>query len=324
MLDHAILMLTLGFLLLVWSSDRFIVGVARVATLLGLSRMVVGIVFVGFATAFPELLVSLFASLDGHPKLALGNALGSYITNIGLVLGVSALVKPLKIHMRFLWQELPIMTLSLFLGLGLLALGGDLTESDGFILLLGFLAYTIYLVMAARSESQDLKKDIIKSDVLHHEEMSLVMASFWLVLGLGLMLLSVTWITENAVLIAKYFGINDLVIGLTIVAIGTSLPELAASVASALRGEHEIAVGNVIGSNIIGMLAVLAMPGIFAPSQIPIHILWREGGVMILLTFMLWIFVGRDEQHITISRPLAATLVLIFSGYLLFLVWSNT
>jgi cation:H+ antiporter len=318
-LTKDIAVLLSGFICLIASADRFVIGASRFARLCGISPMVVGIVLVGFATALPELLVSLFSALKGSSGLAVGNALGSYLTNLGLVLGVSALVCPLLVSKRLLTYEYPIMFASLLLA-WLLMSDGFLSQGNAYILLMGFFAYGVFLWFSSGHESKAVQKAVVKSELLHHEDMSMTNALLHLILGLAVMLFSVNWITVSAIDIARYFKISEMVIGLTIVAIGTSLPELAASVISALKGEHEIAVGNVIGSNIIGMLAVLAMPALFSPGKLDPMVLKRDLPLMLAMTIFSFLFLKRDAGRVVIGRFLGAALLLSYLGYLVLIV----
>jgi arabinose-5-phosphate isomerase len=246
-----------GLILLTWSAGRFVLGASCLARGLGVAPLLIGLTIVAFGTSAPEIVVSVLAALQGNPGLAIGNAIGSNIANIGLVLGLSALVTPLLVRSTILRQEFPILLLVSLLGF-VLILDGTLGRIDGLILIAGLLLLTAWLIRSAMR-------------------------------GLGLVVLMVSsrMLVWGSVEIAHALGVSDLVIGLTIVAIGTSLPELAASVMSALKGEHDIAIGNVIGSNMFNLLAVLGLPGLIHPAAIDPAVVTRDFPVMIGLTLLL-------------------------------------
>jgi len=290
-----VVILTLVFYLLVscallaWGADRLVIGASAAARHFKLPALVIGVVLVGFFTSFPEILVSLLASLKQRPDLALGNALGSYITNISLVLGVSALVIPLPIHSRLLKCEYPIMFLALLI-VWLLLLDGYLSQADGIIMLLSFLgiiALMAYFAWCKRQSDDAWVKEFEHSTA--QVSMSLLKSLLFVLFGFVVLYLGSELLIFSAVGIAKRLGVSELIIGLTVVAVGTSLPELAASVAGALRKEPDIALGNVIGSNIFGLLAVTAMPGLFSPGKINTALLWREFPVMAFVTVLLFL-----------------------------------
>ncbi len=230
--------------------------------------MLIGLTIVGLGTSAPEILVSAMASFQGNPGLAIGNALGSNIANIGLILGVTALIVPLTVCSNALRREYPILLAICMLVL-VLMLDGELGRLDGVILMASLVLVIVGLArIALRSRTE---KDPMTSEYEAEmsEALSTKSAIIWFVIGLGLLLFSSRLLVWGAVNIALSFGISDLVIGLTIVALGTSLPELAASITSALKNEHDIAIGNVIGSNIYNLLAVLSVPGVIMPGVLP-------------------------------------------------------
>ena len=283
-----VLSFLVGCFLLAWSADRFVVGSSHVARNFGVSPLVVGIVLVGFATSLPEFLVSVMAVWHGQMGIALGNALGSYTINITLVLGVTALVFPLVVRTQLLKREFPLLVASFFLVYVLLA-DGYLGVRDGVLMLIGFcglLGTLLYMAWKYRHQQDDA---LVEACVARTATaaMSSVRAVFWVVLGFVLLLVSARVLVLSATFIAKAFGMSDLVIGLTIVAVGTSLPELAASVASVLRGEHDIALGNVLGSNMLGVLAVTSVPGMLSPGPIPSGVLHRDLPIMAVATVLL-------------------------------------
>ncbi len=282
-----------GLLILVWGADRFVMGAAALARNLGVSPLLIGLTIVGFGTSAPEILVSTMAAFSGTPSLAIGNAVGSNIANIGLILGVTALIVPLLFKSHILRAEYPIL-LAISAGVYLLMTDGKLDFSDGVIMLLA-LAVTLFLLIRiglTRSAGDPMSGEYeaeIRSDL------SSFTATMWFVVGLVLLLVSSRMLVWGAVAIATELGVSDLVIGLTIVAIGTSLPELAASIMSALKDEPDIAVGNVIGSNIYNALAVLCVPGLVAAPAISEEVLTRDLPVMLGLTMVLFVM-GRGRN----------------------------
>lgn len=309
-----------GFVLLVWGADRFVLGASATARNLGVSPLIVGLTIVGFGTSAPEMLVSGMAAYQESPGISIGNALGSNITNIGLVLGLVALVMPLAVHSGIIRRELPILLLVMVLAL-LLVFDGEMSRGDGLFLLLGMFLMIFWVVRLGLQERRD-GKDPISEEFVEEmpEAMSNTKALVWLALGLVVLFASSHILVWGAVNIARTLGVSDLVIGLTIIAIGTSLPELAASLMSALKNEPEIALGNVIGSNMFNLLGVLAMPGLIYPSAVPGGVLMRDFPVMIGLTVALFLmaygFGGREGR---INRVEGGLLLSAYIGYMYWL-----
>jgi len=278
-----------GIALLIWSADRFIEGAAATARHAGMPSLLIGMVIVGFGTSAPEMVVSAMAALDGNPNLALGNALGSNIVNIGLILGVSALVAPITVHSKIVRKELPLL-LSIGALSGLLYWNGTLARTEAFILLSGFFAvmgWSIFTGLRNRGQGDPIETETRNELVTH--AMPLRWAIFWLIAGLLLLIVSSRILVWGAVFIAQSLGISDLIIGLTIIALGTSLPELAASVIAARKGEHDIAIGNVVGSNMFNLLAVVGIAGVISPiSQLPAEVIGRDWPVMMVMTLVLF------------------------------------
>jgi len=304
-----------GFALLAWGADRFVVGAAATARNLGVSPLVVGLTIVGFGTSAPEMLVSAVASWQGQPGLAIGNAIGSNITNVALVLGVTAIVRPLVVRSDILRRELPILLLVMVLGFALI-LDGELNRGDGLMLVMG-LAVMIYWVVGLGLRSR--RTDPISREFDHEmpRHMSTKRALAWLAAGLVVLSVSSRILVWGAVNIATTLGVSDLVIGLSIVAVGTSLPELAAAVTSALKNEHDIAIGNVIGSNMFNLLGVMAMPGLFAPGTVSAEVLDRDYPLMIALTVGLFLMAyGVGGRPGRINRLEGAALCTVFVAYL--------
>jgi cation:H+ antiporter len=314
-----ILALVVGLVMLVWSADRFVEGSASAARYFGMPPLLIGMVIVGFGTSAPEMVVSALAALDGSTGIALGNAYGSNIANIGLILGVTALISPIMVHSTVLRKELPLLTLVTLLAIGLIA-DLDLSRLDAVVLLLvfgGLMAWTIYQGLQQKTDS--LAKEVEAETA--EKAMPLKRAVFWLVAGLLVLIASSRILVWGAVEIAKVFGVSDMVIGLTIVAVGTSLPELASSVIAARKGEHDIALGNVLGSNLFNTLAVVGIAGMIHPFAVGPEMLSRDMVVMGVLTVSLFLisygFRGRQGR---INRIEGAALLLAYVGYTAWLV----
>ena len=310
----SILAIVVGLMLLMWSADKFVAGAAAVAKNLGLSTLLVGMIVVGFGTSAPELSVSALSAINGNPGIALGNAYGSNITNIALVLGLTALISPVLIQPSLLKKELPVLIGFTFLAL-LHLYDGNISRLEGMIeMALLIIAFT--LIVMSRGNV------VIDDDEL--PVMCTAQAWFWLCLGLVLLVLSSRLLVWGAVNIAHTFGVSDLVIGLTVIAVGTSLPELAASIVAARKGEHDLAVGNVIGSNLFNTFAVVGLASIIHPMQVPSEVINRDWFVMMFLTVLLFIigFVQRHQATSRINRFGGGIFVLIYIAYTAFLIGS--
>lgn len=270
-----------GFITLAWSADWFVEGAAATAKNRGISPLLIGLTVVSIGTSAPEILVSLMSALQGHVDIAIGNAIGSNIANMGLVLGTTALIAPLPVKATLAKQEIPWLILVTLLA-GVCLVNGYLGLFDS-IGLLAFLILTLYLMVRWQKNHPD---EPLTEEVEIHQ-LSSQQAWFKLISGLVVLLVSAQILVWGATRIAEALGIGELIIGLTIVAIGTSLPELAASVASALKGHHDIALGNVVGSNIFNLLAVLAMPGLVAPGELTQSALMRDYPVMLGFTLLI-------------------------------------
>jgi len=307
------LALLAGFALLAWSADRFVDGAASLARLLGISPMVIGMTIVSLGTSSPEIVVAAIAASDGSPQLAIGNALGSNIANIGLVIGVTAMIMPLAVQSQTIRREFPVLLLVMLLALGLM-LDGELGRADGLVLLAGLLVLFGWLILSGRRERPDILQEEF-SDAIPVTD-SMRQSVIWLLTGLLVLLLASRLVVWGAVNIAQAFGVSDLLIGLTIVAIGTSLPELMASMAGALKREPDIAIGNVLGSNMVNTLGVLCMPALIAPGPFDAAALLRDMPIMFGLTLMLMLMAfGRRGQG-CISRFDGFVLLVCFCAYL--------
>lgn len=321
MLEH-IAYIVIGTTLLMWSADRFTDGAAAIARNFGVSRLIVGLTIVAIGSSAPEVFVSILDSFktcsvdnpDCGPEVAIGNALGSNITNIALVLGITALVRPLMINSALLKREIPILFVISAL---VFVFFWDLRLShiEGFILLAGLAVYFIWLVhvgIQSRKENDPMVDEMIEE---LPEGMPSGKAIFWVILGLLLLVGSSKLLIEGASGIALSFGVSETVIGLTIVALGTSLPELGASVASVLKNEHEIAIGNVIGSNIFNLLGVLGIPAAIAAPVIEKDILNIDYPLMLGLIIVMAVMAYGYRGPGRINRVEGAILVAVFLGY---------
>lgn len=313
-----IIALLAGLGLLAWSADRFVDGAAALAVRLGVSPMIIGLTIVAFGTSAPEILVSAMAAFNGNPALALGNAIGSNIANIGLVVGVTALLAPLTVQSQTLRREFPLMAAVMLFTLVLL-FDQQLTRVDGGLLLLGMfvlMAVTIWLSKKT-APGDPLAEELSISQTPDLLDSSGAGQPVWQLLsGLILLLIASRTLVWGAVGLASHFGISDLVIGLTIVAVGTSLPELAASVAAVRKGEDDIAIGNILGSNMFNLLAVIGVAGSIAPTAIAPALLQRDYPLMLLLSLALYLLArGFKAGSGRIGRVPGAALLTIFIVY---------
>lgn len=309
----------LGLALLLWSADRFVEGSASTARHFGMPPLLIGMVIVGFGTSAPEMVVSALAASQGNPGIALGNAYGSNITNIALILGLTAIISPIAVHSQVLRKELPILT-----GVTLLAgwqvSDGKITHMESLVLLGffgGLMAWTLW--QSSRKETDTLGSQVEQS--LEVNETPIRQAILWLVVGLVLLIISSRMLVWGAVEISRSFGVSDLIVGLTIVAVGTSLPELASSIIAARKKEHDIALGNILGSNLFNTLAVVGIAGTIAPMTVGPEVLSRDILVMGMLTLSLFItgygFRGRPGR---INRFEGAFLLACYCGYNAYLI----
>jgi cation:H+ antiporter len=304
-----------GFAILVWSADKFVEGAASTAKHLGMPSLLIGILIVGFGTSAPEMVVSAIAAMEGNPALALGNALGSNIVNIALILGVTAIVTPITVNSKIVKKEIPILLL-IILVIGYLLLDNTLTLNEGIILLSGFFTLIAWSVVSAFRGKGDALESEMDDELIEHE-MTLKAGIIWLIIGLVILIASSRLLVWGAVGIAHEFGVSDLIIGLTIVALGTSLPELAASVIAAKKGEHDIAIGNVVGSNMFNILAVIGIAIVISPiHSIPAEVLNRDWLVMLVLTIVLFLMsYGFKKKEGKITRLEGIILIICYIAY---------
>lgn len=316
-----VLSIIAGLGLLVWSADRFVIGAASLARNLGVPPLLIGLTIVGLGTSAPEMLVSAIAALQGNPDIGIGNAVGSNIANIALILGATALITPLTVRSGMLRREYPLL-LVVSLGAYFLVLDGDLDRVDGTILLIGLVATMLLLIrIGTQRRDHDPLADELEAEL--PPEISTTAAVAWFLIGLAVLVFSSRMLVWGAVEIAIAFGISDLVIGLTIVAVGTSLPELAATIVSAWKNEDDLAIGNVVGSNMWNLLAVLSLPGLLAPGGIPPEVASRDMLVMLALTLALFAMGRALKTHGTINRVEGGLLLAGFIAYQAWLILEN-
>jgi len=312
-MESYLLAIIVGFALLVWGAERFVVGAAATANQLGVSPLIIGLTIVGFGTSAPEILVSAMAAWQGDTGLSIGNAIGSNIANIGLVLGIGTLISPLNVHSRALRRELPIM-LGVMFGVLLLIIDGILSRGDGFILLAGLVFVLAWITrINIGFQGRDAIADEIKDEI--PLDLSLRDAIVSLLMGLVVLLISSRMLVWGAAEVARTLGVSDLIIGLTIVALGTSLPELATTIIAALKKEHDIAIGNIIGSNMFNLLAVLGMPGLIRPGPFNPSLLTRDYPIMIVLTLVFFAMAYRWRGTPRINRIGGFILLSAYVGY---------
>jgi cation:H+ antiporter len=322
---QAILAILIGFILLAWSADRFVNGAAAIARHLGISPLIVGMTIVGFGTSAPELVVSAIAALADNTSLAIGNAIGSNIANVGLVLGITAIISPLIIASSILKREYPLMIASMGLVFFIL-IDGHLGMLEGFILftcLIGVLTWTVLIAIREGKNPIAIADDPLEtefeSELALDDIMTKAKAIFWLLAGGVLLVVSSRALVWGATSIATELGISDLIIGLTIVAIGTSLPEIAASVASVLKGENDIAIGNVLGSNIFNSLGVIGLAAMIRPSTVTTDVLYRDLPVMLGMAILLYMLVYSHKGQPSLSRKSGYFLLSLYLAYLVIL-----
>lgn len=313
-----IVALVLGLILLVWSADKFVVGASDTAAHFGMPPLLIGMIIVGFGTSAPEIVVSVLAAFQGNPGLALGNAYGSNITNIALILGVTALISPIAVKSQILKRELPIL-IGVTLLTAILLSNLMLARSDAAILLGVFGLFMAWSIWSGLKERGDHLGEEMEDELDSHHE-SIGMAVVWTVVGLILLVISSRMLVWGAVEIAQSLGVSDLVIGLTVVAVGTSLPELASSVMAARRGEHDIALGNVIGSNMFNTLVVVGLAGVIHPLSLEKDLLYRDVTTMTVMTIALVVLGYGFKGQGRINRVEGSLLLTSYFAYTTYLV----
>ncbi|NCD11818.1 MAG: calcium/sodium antiporter [Epsilonproteobacteria bacterium] len=314
------LAIIIGLALLIWSSDKFVDGATALAMHLGMPTLLIGILIVGFGTSAPEIAVSSVAAFNGNPALAIGNALGSNIANIGLILGISALIAPIALHSNIVKKNI-LLSLAIALLSGYMLFDATLSLIEGVILLLGLFIFIGWSVMSNLKNRRDALIDNIQDEL---KDITLSFSKSILILLIGLLALigSSQLLVWGAVGIATLLGVSDLIIGLTIVAIGTSLPELATSIAAVKKGESDIAIGNVVGSNIFNILAVMGVAAVIAPDYvIAPEIFYRDWDVMFVMSLALFFMAyGNKREKNKIGVEKGAVLLLGYIVYTLYLI----
>ena len=314
---EAVAFLVIGLVFLVWSADKLVFGAAALARNVGISPLVIGMTILAMGSSAPEMMVSATAALEGKTDTAVGNVLGSNIANIALILGITAIIKPLSISSAVLRRELPLM-IGVTLVAGAILWNNHLGRSEGILLFVLFAFFILAMLRISRNEKKkgDALIDEQESEV--PEGVSNLKAGVWVAIGLVILPIAAHVLVTNAVIIAKFFGMSDLVIGLTIIAVGTSLPELAASLAGVLKGEDDMAVGNIIGSNVFNILAVMGIPGILSPSIINAYAMDRDFWVMLGVSLLLVVMaLGKSRSINRIEGGILFTIFIAYQAYLI-------
>ncbi|MCI5071595.1 calcium/sodium antiporter [bacterium] len=313
-----IAILVLGLVLLIWSADRFVDDASLISKHLGMSPLLIGMLIIGFGTSAPEMVVSAISSLEGNPGLAIGNAFGSNITNIALIIGFTAICSPIVVDSKILKKELPILSVLSFMVVFLLS-DFSLDRQDALIILIAFASLMTWTLYQGLNTKEDTFAQNVQDDLssLNKPLSSTVLS---LILGIVVLLLSSRALVWGAVGIAKFFEVSDVIIGLTVVAMGTSLPELAASVAAAKKGEPDMVLGNVLGSNLFNTLAVVGIAGSIHPFNLDSAVVYRDASVMMALTLSLFLFGYGFKKHGKIGRTKGFVLLscyILYTSYLL-------
>ncbi|CDG19212.1 calcium/sodium antiporter [Xenorhabdus doucetiae] len=316
-----IVLLITGLILLVYGSDRLVYGAAVFARTMKIPPFIVGLVIMGIGTSLPELMVSVTAILDGQPDMAVGNAIGSNITNLLLITGAAAFIRPIRVKSEILRQEVPLM-LAITAFAGYLLSNGYLSRLDGILLVLSALFF-ISLMIKMTTFSQNSRVDSYTQE--RNSELPVEgnkgIALLWVVLGLMILPISTRMVIDNATVIARIYGVSELVIGLTILAVGTSLPELATTIAAAIKGENDMAMGNIVGSNVFNVTLVLGVPAILSPSVFSPDAFSRDFWVMMAASVLFTVFcLGRKHR---LNRLNGILLLGCFIAYFIVLFVSN-
>lgn len=306
---------------LVWSADRFVGGAASIAEAMRVAPVIIGLTIVSFGTSAPEIMVSLIAAVEGNGDLAVGNALGSNIANIGLVLGLTLLISWIPVQLNALKHEGSILLAVTFLA-GYFLMDSVIAVWEGWVLAITLIPAMTYLTIIKQRDYR--KEELVVDSVPHY---SPALAWTWFGVGLVTLIVSSKVLVWGAVTTAEHFGVSPLIIGLSIVAIGTSLPELAASVMSAIKGHHDIAVGNVIGSNIFNILAVMSIPGIVGPEFLEAAVFTRDFTAMLFLTLFIlggiYFAVRTQGDKAKLGRGVGTILLLAYLGYMIVIARSQ-
>ncbi|MCH6573073.1 MAG: calcium/sodium antiporter [Proteobacteria bacterium] len=310
-----------GFVLLVWGADRFVLGAGAMARNIGVSPLLIGLTIVGFATSAPEIMVSAIASLRNNPGLAIGNAIGSNIANIGLVLGATALVRPMRIQSETLRREIPALLAVTLLSV-MLFLDNYISRTDGVVLLLGLGLLLHWMAgLGFRSAAGDPMSAEYAAEI--PADVSTPTALAWFLLGLAVLLSGAWVLVWGAIKVAHVLNVSDLIIGLTVVAVGTSLPELAVSIVAAMKGEHDLAFGNIIGSNMFNLLAVIGVAASLSPIspiRIDAEVLILHLPVMVGLTLVIFAIAYNFGGRGRVFRVEGFLLLMSFVAYQVYII----
>lgn len=320
---YPVLAIVLGIAVLVVGADRFVAGAAAIARLFGLSPLLIGMVIVGFGTSTPEMLVSATSAWSGAGDIALGNAYGSNTTNILLILGVCSIIHSLKAADAAVGRELPILLFVTAITFVFLW-DGVVSRMDAVIMLIIFVGCLTFSIIQSRkgTAAEIAAQEKAIEEELPKQKMSPLMAIVWILVGLALMMGSSYYLVWGAIAIAQYFGVSELVIGLTVVAVGTSLPELASSVVASFKGEDDIALGNIIGSNVFNSLMVIGVAGVVSPLHSSPELLTRDLPVMAGTTVLLYIFCRARPSAGRLTRGEGAVLLAGYIAYTAYLISS--
>lgn len=310
----------IGLVLLVYGADRLVFSSAILCRALGIPPLIIGMTVVGIGTSLPELIVSFSAATHGQLDIAVGTALGSNITNILLILGGAALLHPLTVHSRLIRRELPLMLLVSLL-CGIVLFDNILSRNDGLVLIALAAAYVLFIIKIARKAERENNDSLTREQLaeLPRDDAGNTVAFLWLAVALIILPMSTSMIIDNATVIADYFGISELVIGLTVISVGTSLPELATLIAGALKGEDDIAIGNLIGSNIYNIAIVLGVPALVHPGSIDMHAFARDYWVMLGVSALFTLICLQRSR--CIGRAAGALLLSGFVAWVAVLYW---
>lgn len=317
-----VLAVLVGLGLLIWSAEKFVGGAAATSRWLGLSPLLIGMLVIGFGTSAPEMMVSVLAAVQGNPGLAVGNAYGSNIANIGLVLGFVALIAPLAVHSSVIRKEMPFLILVTLIT-GLMLWDGWVSRWEAAILLVTLAVFIGFSIIRSKKQQDDSLVDDV-SESLDSKPMSRGKAIMWTLVGLVFLIVSSRMLVWGAVEIAQHFGVSDLIIGLTVVAVGTSLPELASSISALRRQEHDMVLGNVVGSNLFNSLAVVGLAGVIAPINAGREVLVRDWSIMTCMTLLMILFAfswrGRPRRINRLEGGVLFTLFIAYTSYMVSIV----
>ena len=317
-MTYPVLAVLAGLILLVWSANRFVSGAAAVALHLGMPALLIGMLVIGFGTSAPEMVISAVAALQDTPAIALGNAYGSNISNIALILGVTAVLSPIAVQSQVLRKELPLLA-GITAIAALQLIDGQISRNDAFVLLGVFAVIMVWSIREGLRGKNDPFGQGMERE-LSHSQTSFAVSMFWLIVGLVVLVLSSRLLVWGAVEIARNYGVSDLVIGLTIVAIGTSLPELASSIIAVRKQEHDLALGAILGSNLLNTLVVVGIAGVIAPMTVEPEVLSRDMLTMAGLTVALFFMGIGIRGPGRINRSEGGVLLAAYAAYTVYLL----